>query len=919
MPGALTDLIDGLLKSSPDLNVDELCEVIWLARQASRWDDFPCRELTARPPALAEPKPLALPDHQHASARRPGRAPGQLSDRSGGPLSKPKRKAADRPGRVAVYGAGQLDGAGEGRTMSAVRIRVPDAPALPQARKLSQALRPLRYGQRRTSRASGIDEEATALLIAESGIRTLAYNSTRRRRFDLDLVLDLGGSGPLWARLADDLRVMLEGNGTFRSVRAWALDSDAPGIPLRPGHAVAGLGKLPAVRPGVVCALPRNPIVVVLTDGAGRGWQTRQAHGLLREWAVHGTLLLGHLLPAEMWNRTAVRAVPVTFRPAADGYHRAATIEVSATQLSAANVSRPQLPATTAVPVISIDPAGVRSWLPLLRGSEAGRVPGGALLIPPASPAGGGDATTGTSEPRDEELASGIISGERRVRRFTLTASGDALRLAQLLSVFSAVTVPAIRKVRHELLPHSSPVVMAEVMLGGLFTWPPATAIESLSGATAMDFHPEVRDLLMRRSGGVAEFNRDHELVRAALMRETGDGTREDLLAVSAGAGTEPVTVAPTIRPLIEPFSGTWDWRPSTSTGWADEGSPVKGGEGDRGRRGRAVKTLKIGLWGSTQSGRTVFLTVLGHLGLEKEGKAPEWATWRGEKWRLAPDDDVTMRYIENKAHRLFDRGSFLEGTLPANGTALSFTLERWRPRGVIRRERKIQISMPLIDAAGIDFRIDRSHPVAVEYLKTSDALLYFFDPTYDLRSPTDPLSKFKSFDYFDSMVLNLRMSAVNRNRLHRGVLSQHIAVVVPKLDDQWIFDIANRHQCIELEPQSGFPWVPPDKGRRFFESLTYQLGTPDADYLRRELGSAFHPKRISYHALSSVGFYLPDPDHPEFLNRRDVCNGLTAREQTGDEPPSASWVRGTIRPVHAIDPLIALAERALAESGHRR
>ena len=69
--------------------------------------------------------------------------------------------------------------------------------------------------------------------------------------------------------------------------------------------------------------------------------------------------------------------------------------------------------------------------------------------------------------------------------------------------------------------------------------------------------------------------------------------------------------------------------------------------------------------------------------------------------------------------------------------------------------------------------------------------------------------------------------------------------------------------------------------------------------------------------ALSSIGFYVPDDG---VLNRHDVCN--VEPEQTAPASSDTSVgstrrkLRGTIRPVHVLDPLITLVERYAKQAG---
>jgi len=203
----MTELMRVLRQLPGPVNVtaEELCDALWLYQQGVG------AEASAAQGTSLEPATIASPSGLVESTPRAGR---------------------DQDSAVTVVLPAHVPDTPETRG-STRRIALPGAPALPKARELSRTLRPLRYDPFKTHRADGIDEQATALRIARTGMRDIVWRTTRRRRLDLDLVLDLGGSGPIWRELAAEMRAMLEIHGAFRSVRCWELDSDSDSLPLR--------------------------------------------------------------------------------------------------------------------------------------------------------------------------------------------------------------------------------------------------------------------------------------------------------------------------------------------------------------------------------------------------------------------------------------------------------------------------------------------------------------------------------------------------------------------------------------------------------------------------------------------------------------------------------------------------------------
>jgi len=891
----LADVLRELRQLGAAVNAEELAEVLWLGRQGAAWGGLP---------AAPEVRPAA-PDVRPAAAGPAGPVPPDA------PYRVPRRRR--RPGGPSrapapPFVAGQLypgepPVGADGAPVPYTRVRLPDASALPQARELSRTLRPLRYDPQRTYPADGIDEEATALRIAQAGIRLPVGRTTRRRRLDADLVFDTGGSGPLWTRLAAELRTMLEIHGAFRSVRFWLLDSDSAELPLLPGGAIpAGAGPGPAAGYpwASVCEPPRQPLVIVLTDGTGRCWQTGQMYRPLRDWAVRGTVLAVQLLPEDMWNRAALRALPVAFRSAADGYHSGRRVEVSDVELSVIGLDRDDLSAATAIPVIGLEADWLRSWLPLLRGPEAGVVPGYALLIPPDRP-GADDVGHGAPALPGEPAPEVPLTAEDRVHRFTLTASRDARRLARLLSV-TTPTLPGLRKIRHELLPASRPGILAEVMLGGLMTWTPATPAAALSGAIVFDFHPGVRDLLRERPGGPAELAWDKALVDRAQWSGPGRGATYDGFVVPAGPDVAPHRAAATETALLPPYPGPGLVAASGGPGpyppdrtWEPPGElpPVS----------PRAKPLRIGIWGSPKSGRTTFLTVLGMF-------FTEWTDGRpGEQWRVQPVNEPTAAFISDCVAALAREKKLPQATIPGEPKPLAFRLEGRRrhtipPLHWLPPQRLAEITLTIPDRSGGDLA-PGSQSAGASATAEADVLVYFFDPTHDVQPV---LPKWHSADYLTTVLTELGLAAATgADRLDQPILTKHIAVCVPKLDNQRVFDAAREYGYLETDPRSGLPWVPPRHARRFFEAITYDQESIQADYLRRELSRSFDQKMMSFHALSSVGFWVPEGGQ---FDPGDVCNVvMEPGAESADEPGT---LRGQVRPVHILDPLISLVQRAM-------
>ncbi|MFN0121971.1 MAG: hypothetical protein ACKV2V_15865, partial [Blastocatellia bacterium] len=124
--------------------------------------------------------------------------------------------------------------AGDGDSLSSVPFRAPQAPALPGARKIAAALRPLRRTYPST-RHFILDEEQTVTQIADGGPFAPAMKPAPERWLDLALVFDDSMTMQVWRPALLEIRRLLERSGVFRDVRAWVLDTDQARAALRLG------------------------------------------------------------------------------------------------------------------------------------------------------------------------------------------------------------------------------------------------------------------------------------------------------------------------------------------------------------------------------------------------------------------------------------------------------------------------------------------------------------------------------------------------------------------------------------------------------------------------------------------------------------------------------------------------------------
>ncbi|MFI6352929.1 SAV_2336 N-terminal domain-related protein [Streptomyces sp. NPDC050743] len=469
MPGmGLDELIGKLRQGGLDLTAEDVADALWLAR---RLGTGPARD--APGPSPAEP---GRPLRDGTPTPVPPDAPHAPPDPGTGPRSaRPDNSTAPVPLHMPTPGpsSGRARPRPEGAA-AAFPVRAPAAGALPGLLGLEQALRALGRYRAASARAEDerIDEEATADRAAAGGILLPVTRPGRRRRCDVQLLMDTGPAMAVWGRMVEELRQACQQSGAFASVRVhhlYADDSGDTAVPLV--GTTAGPGRRTRLRPADELHDPTGRrVTFVISDCVGPLWQNGSAQRLLHRWPRGAPLAVVQPLPPRLWGRTALPAEPGLLVRDAETGGRLTFIPDDEPWEEPAADARP-------VPVLTPTPDAFGAFARLLAGTgptseRAWAALTGPGTAPPPGPAG---------PPSEDDL----------LRAFRAGASPGALRLAVYLAA-APLTLPVMQLVQRAMLPDTGPMELAEVLLGGLLTQLPGTAEQP-----CFAYPPRVQDLLL--------------------------------------------------------------------------------------------------------------------------------------------------------------------------------------------------------------------------------------------------------------------------------------------------------------------------------------------------------------------------------------------------------------------------------------
>jgi Tetratricopeptide repeat len=440
-----------LLDENEPPSAEEVADALWLAgRLPARLAQGPGER-----PAPAPPAPGSRPSGRRAgTAARAGQS--RVMDQ---PVPATSVHLPAAPG---APGAGGMPAG------------VPAVPAIRSALAVQRALRPLH--RRSASRTeSVVDEEATAEVIADTGIWLPQCHPALQRWLDVALVVDESQTMSIWQPVVAEFRTMLERQGAFRDVRTWRMSMAGPGGPVR----LRADGSPSARDPAVLAAGGSPRLVLVISDCVHRAWADGRVGAVLESWGSAQPVTLIQPLPQRMWSRHCPPFTPVLIRP--DGPAAPNTrLAVRPRTVPGLDLSALGVP----VPVVEMEPRWLGPWAELV--ARPGPDWSAGVVMFTRQP-GGHQARPGTAQPVPAQPLDAVL-------QFQASVSPTAFRLASFLAA-APLSLPIMRLVQHVMLPESRPGHLAEVYLSGLVQ--PVEPSAAGVFAVGYDFRPGVRELLL--------------------------------------------------------------------------------------------------------------------------------------------------------------------------------------------------------------------------------------------------------------------------------------------------------------------------------------------------------------------------------------------------------------------------------------
>ncbi|MEM8642575.1 MAG: SAV_2336 N-terminal domain-related protein [Cyanobacteria bacterium P01_G01_bin.54] len=420
MDDRLFKMLAQLRETDEPLSAIEIADMVWFAAQLRR--KYSC----AVPP---DPTP-ARPKQESNAAPQP-----LIEETPEEPTSLPV-ESEPAPVKEAIVTPPKQQ---PGSKAKGLPFSVPAAKAIPQARSLGRALRPLnRKVPSRTTQV--IDAAATINRVAEERVLMPVLKPAPERWLDVALVIEKTESYGIWQQTIAEFEQILLHQGAFRDVRRWYAEPQAGALQLKSRQETRRSPK-ELIRAG------GQRLIFVVSDCLDATWHNGAWQQWCSLWGQHHGVLVVQMLPPNFWRRTRLRQLEAVWLKS----QRVGPLNHQWQQVSRTPWQTTEAASGFVVPVCALEPYALAVWAQGMAGNSATALAGYQLAA--FEPAVSGRES---------------LSAQERFELFMQRASAPAKRLAALMSAVP-VQLPIVRLIQRTMLrQQASTTQVAEIFLSGI-------------------------------------------------------------------------------------------------------------------------------------------------------------------------------------------------------------------------------------------------------------------------------------------------------------------------------------------------------------------------------------------------------------------------------------------------------------------
>ncbi|MEB3232135.1 MAG: formylglycine-generating enzyme family protein, partial [Leptolyngbyaceae bacterium] len=452
--------------------VEEIADMLWLACQLPK----PERDEPNEDSETGDPRGIDLESDSSSASSQNDQAV-EDSASQGASSRFPIAPSSSSMGTLVTRNEGTTRSPSP---VSAKPIKIPAAAALRHPLELGRSLR--RLIRKTDSRVcSVIDEDATAIAIAEENPVVVIERPDQERWLDLELVVEQSKVASIWEPTVREWIKLLEQLGAFRTLRVWQLVTVESNGRLQPqlisGQQMPTDDNIPKRygKPKELINAVGRSLVMVMSDCISPLWREGIIHEWLANWAKHGPVVVVQWFPSPYWSRTALKSGSKVWLSALSPgipnsqlmHHHLGMDLDDWSQLTKERQQSKSLKSLV-IPVVSLEPESLKAWARVVAGCGDAQVQGRRFRLTLQ----GSNQSQG--HPQEQHWRGPVKkvrplpeSGEKRFLLFEEVASGLAKQLAGFMAL-GPVSPEITNLIQETLLPQSGAVQVAEVFLGGL-------------------------------------------------------------------------------------------------------------------------------------------------------------------------------------------------------------------------------------------------------------------------------------------------------------------------------------------------------------------------------------------------------------------------------------------------------------------
>ncbi|MDJ0583160.1 SAV_2336 N-terminal domain-related protein [Crocosphaera sp.] len=373
-------------------------------------------------------------------------------------------------------------------------IKLPDTGIVTNTLELGRLFKPLKKKvNSRTVQELNVKEtvkKSAELSTPKTPLYFPVLTPKKERWLDIALIIEKSESMILWQPLLKEVKEFLEHLGAFRDIKTYGMNWNQSTETL---HITSFESLCQFLSPQQLNDPSGRRLVLIISDCISNAWNSQEFIKIMQQWSSKGLLTLLNPFPETMWERTNIDyGIKLRLGNQKKGLPSQNWQAIPLASWQVKGLSEQVLINLVKLPIINLESTSIESWVNVIMGKGISWCSGVWL------------GSNFIYEEEEEDDENETMTPLQQINNFYATSSQIAWKLIQWLSAIP-VSFSTIRLVQRTLLPESTQVHVAEVVMGGLLSrTKPINQNPSLTTAyyqsphdIQFEFKPGIRESLL--------------------------------------------------------------------------------------------------------------------------------------------------------------------------------------------------------------------------------------------------------------------------------------------------------------------------------------------------------------------------------------------------------------------------------------